>query len=194
MGASLSGISNTLFPSTSLPSSPTSSPPLRPRPVSIRSCARKNCPLPVTDSCQPRSFQFLAWLLFIQASPVTYIIPSHRNRQFITLATWSPCGRIHAPFSVCLPCAFTLISRLYVFIEPSLSWPFSRKKPETRRSANPEASRFFDPDHPEPLPSLLPTSDFRTSLILPGCVQALSIFTLQSPPPSHFHLWYPGIG
>lgn len=114
-------------------------------------------------------------------SPTSPLVP--HNCQFITFTTWPPRGRIHAPFPVRIPCVSIEISLLHVFIETSPSWPSSRKKSETRRSANPEASRPIDSDHLELLPSLLPASDFRTSLILPGCVQP----SLSSPFNPHLH-------
>ena len=66
------------------------------------------------------------------------------------------------------------ISLPNVFIESSSPWSPSRKKNETRRSLNPEATRPTDSDHLEPLALLLPAGDFRTSLVLPGCVRFIT--------------------
>lgn len=118
------------------------------------------------------STTFLSILrLALVHSSVTYLTPNPHNRPFIPTTTWSPCGRIHAPLSVRRPCAFIQIPLLDVLIETFPPWSFSRKKSETRRLTNPEASRPIDLDHPEPLPVLPPASDFRTSLILPECVR-----------------------
>ena len=154
--------------------------------------ARNNRSLSVADSCQPRSFQPR---LALVNSSVTFLTPSPHNRPFIPITTWSPCGRIHAPLSVRLPCAIIEIPLLHVFIETSSFRSFSRKKSETRRFTNPEASRLIDSDHSEPLPVLPSTSDFRTSLILPECVHPFSFVTLQAsalistllPPPVRHH-------
>ena len=112
-------------------------------------------------------------------SPITdHLFPLQRG---------SRADVIHAPFSVRLPSAFIEISLLHVFIETSPPWSFSRKKSETRRSTDPEASRPIDSDHPEPLPVLLSATDFRTSLILPECVLTFSLVTLQPLYPSYFY-------
>lgn len=117
-------------------------------------------------------------------SSVTQLTPSPHNRPFIPTATWPPCGTIHAPLPVRLPCAIVEISPLHVFIETSPLCSFSRKKSETRRSTNPEATRPIDSDPSEPLPVLPSTSDFRTSLILPECVYTFSLCHPPTPIPT----------
>lgn len=72
------------------------------------------------------TFLPIARLALVNSS-VTHLTPSPRNRQFIHATTWSPCGRIHAPFPVRLPCAFIEISARHVFIEHPRPLPFPGK-------------------------------------------------------------------
>lgn len=72
------------------------------------------------------TFLPIARLALVNSS-VTHLTPSPRNRPFIHATTWSPCGRIHAPFPVRLPCAFIEIPPRHVFIEHPRPVPFPAK-------------------------------------------------------------------